>query len=67
MVPCQSISHDGTTNEITKVVTIGNNPMEIVVNESTNKVYVINSGDKTISVIDENTVATKLLKNLNPI
>ena len=43
---------DGTTNNITSTINVGNGPSGVGVNPVTNKIYVANSLDNTTSVID---------------
>jgi YVTN family beta-propeller protein len=46
---------DGNTNSVIKTIKVGNDPYNIVINPNTNKIYVMNTENKTISVIDGNT------------
>ena len=46
---------DGSTNDVTGTIQVGDGPYDIVINPSTNKVYVTNHFDSTVSVIDGNT------------
>ncbi|MCH7559881.1 MAG: YncE family protein [Thaumarchaeota archaeon] len=46
---------DISTHELIKRIEVGSFPKDIVVNPNTNKIYVSNEGDGTISVIDGNT------------
>jgi len=43
---------DGATNIASKVITVGLDPEPVVVNASTNRIYVGNTDDSTVSVID---------------
>jgi YVTN family beta-propeller protein len=46
---------DGTTNQLTKNITIGKSPADIAVNTNTNKVYVVLGDSNRLSVVDGNT------------
>jgi len=43
---------DGVTDTVSNTISVGDHPEGIATNPTTNKIYVINSFDKTISVID---------------
>src|SRR5271165_6071166 len=43
---------NGTNNTVAATVTVGNNPQFLVINPVTNKIYVTNRRDNTVSVIN---------------
>lgn len=54
---------DGTTNRIVDTINLGNvSPLQVVVNENTNKVYVTDGTDDTVIVIDGST--DKILESI---
>ncbi len=40
------------TNAVLATIPVGEEPVDVVVNEYTNRIYVANRGDNTISIID---------------
>ena len=56
---------DVNTHELIKRIEVGSFPKDIVVNPNTNKIYVSNEGDGTISVIDGNT--DEVVKTFTPV
>ena len=59
---------NGKTNKVNSTIEVGQNPVDTIINPLTNKIYVSNNGDNTVSVIDA--VTNKKIKKscrLNPI
>ena len=52
---------DGGTNQVIATVNVGHNPSTPVVNTTTNKVYVPNGRDNTVTVVDGTTFATSTI------
>jgi YVTN family beta-propeller protein len=56
------LAHNAFADSVTATISVGTNPSVVAINPTTNRIYVGNSGEGTISVIDgtSNTVLTKI-------
>ena len=57
---------DVTSNTVVTTINVGNGPDGIAVDQTTNKVYVTNQNDKTISIIGRSVTSVKQISQLMP-
>ena len=59
---------DGNAKTVLATVPVGNRPQRVAVNPTTNRVYVANHSDNTVSVLDggANTVLATVAVGVNP-
>jgi YVTN family beta-propeller protein len=57
---------DVTSNTVVTTINVGNGPYGIAVDQTTNKVYVTNQNDKTISIIGRSVTSVKQISQLMP-